>query len=50
MYIIDPATGGTYGSAVAAANGAWSYPVTTNYNKLYEFQAYSIDRAGNRSA
>ncbi|HHT8269633.1 Ig-like domain-containing protein, partial [Enterobacter ludwigii] len=25
-------------------------PVTTNYNKLYEFQAYSIDRAGNRSA
>ncbi|MGL4179106.1 Ig-like domain-containing protein, partial [Enterobacter ludwigii] len=47
---IDPATGGTYGSAVAAANGAWSYPVTTNYNKLYEFQAYSIDRAGNRSA
>ncbi|MGJ5910067.1 Ig-like domain-containing protein [Enterobacter sp. J706] len=50
VYIIDPATGGTYGSAVAAANGAWSYPVTTNYNKLYEFQAYSIDRAGNRSA
>ncbi|MBO1470199.1 Ig-like domain repeat protein, partial [Enterobacter ludwigii] len=50
VYIIDPATGGTYGSAVAAANGAWSYQVTTNYNKLYEFQAYSIDRAGNRSA
>ncbi|EOY5737123.1 TPA: Ig-like domain repeat protein [Enterobacter ludwigii] len=50
VYIIDPATGGTYGSAVAAANGAWAYPVTTNYNKLYEFQAYSIDRAGNRSA
>lgn len=50
VYIINPANGGIHGSTTAGANGQWSFPLTTNYNQLYNFQAYSIDRAGNRSA
>ncbi|MGS6185178.1 hypothetical protein, partial [Enterobacter sichuanensis] len=38
-----------YGSVTAGANGQWSFPLTTNYNQTYNFQAYSIDKAGNRS-
>ena len=49
VYIINPANGTTYGSTTAGANGAWTYTVTTNYNMQYNFQAYSVDRAGNRS-
>ncbi|MCT6666316.1 Ig-like domain-containing protein [Enterobacter mori] len=49
VYVVNPANGGIYGSATAGANGHWSLPLTTNYNQLYNFQAYSIDRAGNRS-
>ncbi|MGX5111493.1 Ig-like domain-containing protein [Enterobacter cloacae] len=50
VYIISPANGGVYGSVTAGANGQWSFPVTTNYNMQYNFQAYSVDKAGNRSA
>ncbi|WP_431639443.1 Ig-like domain-containing protein [Enterobacter nematophilus] len=49
VYIINPASGGVYGSVTAGANGQWSFPLTTNYNQTYNFQAYSIDKAGNRS-
>ncbi|EKD5160223.1 Ig-like domain repeat protein [Enterobacter cloacae] len=49
VYIINPASGGVYGSVTAGANGQWSFPITTNYNKTYDFQAYSVDKAGNRS-
>ncbi|MCQ4447263.1 Ig-like domain-containing protein [Enterobacter cloacae] len=50
VYIIDPADGVAYGSVTAGANGQWSFPLTTNYNKTYNFKAYSVDVAGNRSA
>ncbi|ELE9014309.1 Ig-like domain repeat protein [Enterobacter cloacae] len=49
VYIINPASGGVYGSVTAGVNGQWSFPLTTNYNKTYDFQAYSVDKAGNRS-
>ncbi|QBC00801.1 Ig-like domain-containing protein [Enterobacter cloacae] len=49
VYITNPANGVVYGSATAGANGQWSFPLTTNYNQTYNFQAYSIDKAGNRS-
>ncbi|MCW1829095.1 Ig-like domain-containing protein [Enterobacter asburiae] len=49
VYITNPANGTVYGSTTAGANGQWSFPVTTNYNVTYNFQAYSIDPAGNRS-
>ncbi|HFK5736358.1 TPA: Ig-like domain-containing protein [Enterobacter sichuanensis] len=49
VYITNPANGAVYGSATAGANGQWSFPLTTNYNQTYNFQAYSIDKAGNRS-
>ena len=49
VYIINPASNGVYGSVTAGANGQWSFPLTTNYNQTYNFQAYSIDKAGNRS-
>lgn len=49
VYIINPANNAVYGSTTAGANGQWSFPVTTNYNVTYNFQAYSIDPAGNRS-
>ncbi|RJL01009.1 Ig-like domain-containing protein [Enterobacter chuandaensis] len=50
VYIINPANGAVHGSTTAGANGQWSFPLTTNYNMTYNFQAYSIDPAGNRSA
>jgi hypothetical protein len=49
VYIINPANGGVHGSTTAGANGQWSFPLTTNYNQTYNFQAYSVDKAGNRS-
>ena len=49
VYIINPASGGVHGSTTAGANGQWSFPLTTNYNQTYNFQAYSVDKAGNRS-
>ena len=49
VYITNAANGAVLGSITAGSNGAWAYTVTTNYNQLYNFQAYSIDRAGNRS-
>ncbi|HBH7067278.1 TPA: Ig-like domain repeat protein [Enterobacter cloacae] len=49
VYITNPANNTVYGSTTAGANGQWSFPVTTNYNVTYNFQAYSIDKAGNRS-
>jgi hypothetical protein len=49
VYIINPASGAVHGSTTAGTNGQWSFPLTTNYNQTYNFQAYSIDKAGNRS-
>ncbi|QPK02580.1 Ig-like domain repeat protein [Enterobacter mori] len=49
VYITNAANGAVLGSVTAGSNGAWAYTVTTNYNQLYNFQAYSIDKAGNRS-
>ena len=49
VYIINPASNGVYGSVTAGANGQGAFPLTTNYNQTYNFQAYSIDKAGNRS-
>ncbi|HDR2374865.1 TPA: Ig-like domain repeat protein [Enterobacter asburiae] len=44
------ADGNLLNSVTAKADGSWEYTVTTNYNKTYSFDAYSIDKAGNRSA
>ncbi|MCL6723225.1 Ig-like domain-containing protein [Klebsiella sp. T2.Ur] len=49
VYITNAANGAVLGSTTAGSNGAWAYTVTTNYNQLYNFQAYSVDAAGNRS-
>ncbi|MBS3048423.1 Ig-like domain-containing protein [Enterobacter mori] len=49
VYIINPANGAVHGSTTVGTNGQWSFPLTTNYNITYNFQAYSIDKAGNRS-
>ncbi|EPF6066709.1 Ig-like domain-containing protein [Enterobacter cloacae] len=48
VYIL--ADGNLLNSVTADATGKWTYTVTTNYNKTYNFDAYSIDKAGNRSA
>ncbi|HCT7898065.1 TPA: Ig-like domain repeat protein [Enterobacter cloacae] len=50
VYIVVGNYGTVAGSVTADAKGNWSFPVTTNYNQLYNFHAYSIDPAGNRSA
>jgi len=44
------ADGNLLNSVTAGADGKWTYTVATNYNKTYNFDAYSIDKAGNRSA
>ena len=44
------ADGNLLNSVTAKADGSWEYTVTTNNNKTYSFDAYSIDKAGNRSA
>ncbi|MDU2379532.1 MAG: Ig-like domain-containing protein [Enterobacter cloacae] len=44
------ADGNLLNSVTADATGKWTYTVSTNYNKTYNFDAYSIDKAGNRSA
>ncbi|WP_336215418.1 Ig-like domain-containing protein [Enterobacter sp. P82] len=50
VYIVIDNYGTVSGSVTAGADGKWSYPVTTNYNMTYNFHAYSVDVAGNRSA
>ncbi len=50
VYIVVGNYGTVAGSVKADAAGNWKFPVATNYNQLYNFHAYSIDPAGNRSA
>jgi hypothetical protein len=49
VYIVIDNYGTVAGSVTAGADGKWSFPMTTNYNQTYNFHAYSIDKAGNRS-
>ncbi|HHA1404828.1 Ig-like domain-containing protein [Enterobacter ludwigii] len=49
VYVVIDNYGTVVGSATAGADGKWSFPTTTNYNQTYNFHAYSIDKAGNRS-
>ena len=49
VYIVNSANGAVVASTTTGANGAWTLQASTNYNQTYNWQAYSIDKAGNRS-